>query len=97
MPKLDSVTGRRSHGSLSRRGDDMRITNTRRVAGRWIKMRAKTAPRSLTAFGDDSVQQLAGLHLVVENAQIYELKTGAWPSSIISRAINRYIYFESER
>jgi len=52
---------------LSRRGDDMRVTLLDEFAASAGKD-AKLLQRVITAYGDDSVQQLVGLHVVVENA-----------------------------
>lgn len=65
--KLSPVTIAAAMARLSRRGDDMRVTILDEFAGQLGKDE-KLLQRVITAYGDDSVQQLAGMHVVVENA-----------------------------
>src|SRR4029077_11021058 len=53
---------------LSRRGSDLRETYLDEFALTGNKDASGLIHRVVTAYGDDSVQQLAGLHLVVEDA-----------------------------
>ena len=55
---------------LSRRGDDMRVTLLDEFAGKAGKD-ANLLKRVITAYGDDSVQQLAGTHVVVKTPATY--------------------------
>lgn len=81
---------------LSRRGDDMRITLLDEFAGSAGKD-AKLLQRVITAYGDDSVQQLVGLHLVVENASNLLTKKLEWGrlASYLEQS-TRYIYFDQK-
>ena len=62
--KLSAITVAAAMARLSRRGDDMRITLLDEFAGAAGKDEA-LMKRVITAYGDDSVQQLVGQHLVV--------------------------------
>ncbi len=81
---------------LSRRGDDMRITLLDEFAGKAGKD-GKLLQRVITAYGDDSVQQLAGIHLVVENASNLLTKKLEWGrlASYLEQS-TRYIYFDQK-
>jgi len=81
---------------LSRRGDDMRITLLDEFAGKAGKD-GKLLQRVITAYGDDSVQQLAGVHLVVENASNLLTKKLEWGrlASYLEQS-TRYIYFDQK-
>jgi dTMP kinase len=81
---------------LSRRGDDMRITLLDEFAGTAGKD-DKLLRRVITAYGDDSVQQLVGLHLVVENASNLLTKKLEWGrlASYLEQS-TRYIYFDQK-
>lgn len=66
--KLSSSTIAAAMARLSRRGDDMRIT----ILDEFTEVEGKDEDllrRVITAYGDDSVQQLSGVHFVVENAR----------------------------
>ncbi|HEY1645992.1 MAG TPA: dTMP kinase, partial [Candidatus Saccharimonadales bacterium] len=65
--ELSPVTIAAAMARLSRRGDDMRITLLDEFAEN-EKQDQKLLERVITAYGDDSVQQLGGIHFVVENA-----------------------------
>ncbi|MBU6388913.1 FAD-dependent thymidylate synthase, partial [Patescibacteria group bacterium] len=53
--------------------------------------------RVVTAYGDDSVQQLTGLHLVVENASIVLTKLLEWGRiAAYLEQSTRYIYFDQK-
>jgi thymidylate kinase/thymidylate synthase ThyX len=81
---------------LSRRGDDMRITLLDEFIGESGKDE-KLLQRVITAFGDDSVQQLAGMHVVVENASNLLTKKLEWGrlASYLEQS-TRYIYFDQK-
>lgn len=94
--KLSSTTIAAAMARLSRRGDDMRITLLDEFAGAAGKD-AKLLQRVITAYGDDSVQQLVGLHFVVENASNLLTKKLEWGrlASYIEQS-TRYIYFDQK-
>lgn len=94
--KLSPVTIAAAMARLSRRGDDMRITILDEFAGKADKDE-KLLQRVITAYGDDSVQQLAGLHLVVENASNLLTKKLEWGrlASYLEQS-TRYIYFDQK-
>ena len=81
---------------LSRRGDDMRITILDEFAGKESKDE-KLLQRVITAYGDDSVQQLVGLHVVIENASNLLTKKLEWGrlASYLEQS-TRYIYFDQK-
>jgi len=94
--KLSPVTIAAAMARLSRRGDDMRITILDEFAGKADKD-AQLLKRVITAYGDDSVQQLAGLHLVVENASNLLTKKLEWGrlASYLEQS-TRYIYYDQK-
>jgi dTMP kinase len=81
---------------LSRRGDDMRVTLLDEFAGSAGKD-AQLLQRVITAYGDDSVQQLVGIHMVVENASNLLTKKLEWGrlASYLEQS-TRYIYFDQK-
>lgn len=81
---------------LSRRGDDMRITILDEFASATDKDE-QLLQRVITAYGDDSVQQLVGQHLVVENASNLLTKKLEWGrlASYLEQS-TRYIYFDQK-
>src|SRR5690606_17652215 len=64
--RLSPLTIAAAMARLSGRGDDMRITILDEFAAAAGKDE-KLLQRVITAYGDDSVQQLVGQHIVVEN------------------------------
>lgn len=81
---------------LSRRGDDMRITILDEFAGKASKDE-KLLQRVITAYGDDSVQQLVGTHLVVENASNLLTKKLEWGRlAAYLEQSTRYIFFDQK-
>lgn len=81
---------------LSRRGDDMRITLLDEFIGEAGKDE-KLLQRVITAYGDDSVQQLAGMHVVVENASNLLTKKLEWGRlAAYLEQSTRYIYFDQK-
>ncbi len=81
---------------LSRRGDDMRITLLDEFMGDAGKDDALLR-RVITAYGDDSVQQLVGQHVVVEGASNLLTKKLEWGrlASYLEQS-TRYIYFDQK-
>ncbi len=81
---------------LSRRGDDMRITILDEFAAAMGKDE-KLLQRVITAYGDDSVQQLVGQHLVVEGASNLLTKKLEWGRlAAYLEQSTRYIYFDQK-
>lgn len=94
--KLSPITIAAAMARLSRRGDDMRITILDEFAGALGKDE-KLLQRVITAYGDDSVQQLVGQHVVVENASNLLTKKLEWGrlASYLEQS-TRYIYFDQK-
>lgn len=94
--KLSPITIAAAMARLSRRGDDMRVTILDEFANQLGKDE-KLLQRVITAFGDDSVQQLAGMHVVVENASNVLTKILEWGrlASYLEQS-TRYIYFDQK-
>jgi thymidylate synthase ThyX len=81
---------------LSRRGDDMRITYLDEFAGAAADA-DNLIHRVVTAYGDDSVQQLVGVHLVVENASNILTKLLEWGRlGAYLEQSTRYIFFDTK-
>jgi len=94
--KLSPVTIAAAMARLSRRGDDMRITILDEFAGKVDKDK-QLLHRVITAFGDDSVQQLGGVHVVVENASNLLTKKLEWGRlAAYLEQSTRYIYFDQK-
>lgn len=94
--KLSATTIAAAMARLSRRGDDMRITILDEFAGAAAKD-AKLLQRVITAYGDDSVQQLVGQHVVVENASNLLTKKLEWGRlAAYLEQSTRYIYFDQK-
>ena len=92
--KIQPVTIAAAMARLSRRGDDMRVTLLDEFAGSAGKD-AKLLQRVITAYGDDSVQQLVGIHMVVENASNLLTKKLEWGRlAAYLEQSTRYIYFD---
>lgn len=93
---LSPVTVAAAMARLSRRADDMRITILDEFAGKADKD-AQLLKRVITAFGDDSVQQLGGVHMVVENASNLLTKKLEWGRlAAYLEQSTRYIYFDKK-
>ena len=94
--QLSPVTIAAAMARLSRRGDDMRITLLDEFAGKLGKD-SSLLQRVITAYGDDSVQQLAGIHFVVENASNLLTKKLEWGRlAAYLEQSTRYIYFDQK-
>lgn len=93
---LSPVTIAAAMARLSRRGDDMRITLLDEFINKVDKDRG-LLQRVITAYGDDSVQQLVGQHVVVENASNLLTKKLEWGrlASYLEQS-TRYIYFDQK-
>lgn len=93
---LSPITIAAAMARLSRRGDDMRVTILDEFAGAAGKDE-KLLQRVITAYGDDSVQQLVGLHLVVEKASNLLTKKLEWGRlAAYLEQSTRYIYFDQK-
>lgn len=93
---INPITVAAAMARLSRRGDDMRITLLDEFAGREGKDQ-DLLKRVITAYGDDSVQQLVGQHLVVENASNLLTKKLEWGRlAAYLEQSTRYIYFDKK-
>lgn len=94
--KLSPVTISAAMARLSRRGDDMRITILDEFAGKMDKD-SQLLKRVITAYGDDSVQQLTGIHMVVENASNILTKKLEWGRlAAYLEQSTRYIYYDQK-
>ena len=93
---INPVTIAAAMARLSRRGDDMRLTILDEFAGAKGKDE-KLLQRVITAYGDDSVQQLVGIHVVVEGASNLLTKKLEWGrlASYLEQS-TRYIYFDKK-
>lgn len=94
--KLSSQTVAAAMARLSRRADDMRIT----ILDEFTEKSGKDEDllrRVITQYGDDSVQQLVGQHVVVENASNLLTKKLEWGrlASYLEQS-TRYIYFDQK-
>ncbi len=94
--KLDSVTVAAAMARLSRRADDMRLTILDEFAGKQGKD-SQLLQRVITAYGDDSVQQLTGIHMVVERASNLLTKKLEWGRlAAYLEQSTRYIYYDEK-
>ncbi len=94
--KLSPMTIAAAMARLSRRGDDMRVTILDEFAGKEGRDE-KLLKRVITAYGDDSVQQLAGVHVVVEGASNLLTKLLEWGRlAAYLEQSTRYIYFDQK-
>jgi len=94
--KLSATTIAAAMARLSRRGDDMRITILDEFLGSAGKDE-DLLKRVITAYGDDSVQQLTAQHVVVEGASNLLTKKLEWGrlASYLEQS-TRYIYFDQK-
>jgi dTMP kinase len=93
---LSPITIAAAMARLSRRGDDMRITLLDEFAGGNGKD-SGLLKRVITAYGDDSVQQLSGLHFVVENASNLLTKKLEWGRlAAYLEQSTRYIFYDQK-
>lgn len=93
---LQPLTIAAAMARLSRRGDDMRVTILDEFADAAGKD-AKLLQRVISAFGDDSVQQLVGQYIVVEDASNLLTKKLEWGRlAAYLEQSTRYIYFDKK-
>ncbi len=82
---------------LSRRGSDTREIYLDEFAMAGEKDASGLIHRVVTAYGDDSVQQLVGLHFVVEDASNYLTKLLEWGRfAAYLEQSTRYIYYDQK-
>jgi len=94
--KISPITIAAAMARLSRRGDDMRVTLLDEFIGK-IDQDEQLLHRVITAYGDDSVQQLTGQHIVVENASNLLTKKLEWGRlAAYLEQSTRYIYFDQK-
>ena len=95
--KMSPITIAAAMARLSRRGDDMRVTILDEFAGSAKKKDDALLRRVITAYGDDSVQQLVGQHVVVEGASNLLTKKLEWGRlGAYLEQSTRYIYFDQK-
>lgn len=94
--QFSPVTVAAAMARLSRRGDDMRVT----LLDEFVSKAGKDEQllkRVITAYGDDSVQQLVGQHLVVEGASNLLTKKLEWGRlAAYLEQSTRYIFFDQK-
>lgn len=94
--KLSPITIAAAMARLSRRADDMRITILDEFAPHEGKDE-DLLKRVITAYGDDSVQQLVGQHVVVEGASNLLTKQLEWGRlAAYLEQSTRYIYYDQK-
>jgi dTMP kinase len=94
--ELSPITIAAAMARLSRRSDDMRVTILDEFAGKMDKD-SQLLHRVITAYGDDSVQQLGGVHFVIENASNLLTKKLEWGRlAAYLEQSTRYIYFDQK-
>jgi thymidylate kinase/thymidylate synthase ThyX len=95
--QMSPVTIAAAMARLSRRADDMRITILDEFATSTAKKDEALLKRVITAYGDDSVQQLVGQHVVVEGASNLLTKKLEWGrlASYLEQS-TRYIFFDQK-
>ncbi|MEJ0073042.1 MAG: FAD-dependent thymidylate synthase [Candidatus Saccharibacteria bacterium] len=93
---ISPITIAAAMARLSRRGDDMRVTLLDEFIGK-VEKDEQLLHRVITAYGDDSVQQLGGQYIVVENASNLLTKKLEWGrlASYLEQS-TRYIYFDQK-
>ena len=95
--EMDSATIAAAMARLSRRGDDLRTTLLDEFHDPLSSKDQDLLRRVITAYGDDSVQQLAGAHLVVEDASNLLTKRLEWGRlAAYLEQSTRYIYYDQK-
>ncbi len=95
--QMSPITIAAAMARLSRRGDDMRVTILDEFSSSTAKKDEKLLQRVITAYGDDSVQQLVGQYVVVEGASNLLTKKLEWGrlASYLEQS-TRYIFFDQK-
>ncbi len=96
--EISPITVAAAMARLSRRADDMRITILDEFSGLGKgKKDEALLKRVITAYGDDSVQQLVGQHVVVEGASNLLTKKLEWGRlAAYLEQSTRYIFFDQK-
>lgn len=95
--EMSPITIAAAMARLSRRGDDMRVTLLDEFASSKANKDEKLLQRVITAYGDDSVQQLVGQHIVIENASNLLTKKLEWGRlAAYLEQSTRYIYYDQK-
>lgn len=93
---MSSLTAAAAMARLSRRFDDLRITLLDEFSG-GTENQQDLLKRVITAYGDDSVQQLVGQYIVVEGASILLTKKIEWGRlAAYLEQSTRYIYYDQK-
>ena len=93
---MSSLTAAAAMARLSRRFDDLRITLLDEFAGS-TQNQQDLLKRVITAYGDDSVQQLVGQYIVVEGASILLTKKIEWGRlAAYLEQSTRYIFYDQK-
>ncbi|HUY53308.1 MAG TPA: FAD-dependent thymidylate synthase [Candidatus Dormibacteraeota bacterium] len=91
---FSTVTVAAAMARLSRRGDDLRLTLVDEFSGN-VGADQKLLKRIISEYGDDSVQQLSGHHLVIEGASNLLTKKIEWGRlAAYLEQSTRYIYYD---
>lgn len=91
---LSPVTVATAMARLCRRSDDLRITLLEEFTEKNVDNDSFTR-RAILAYGDDSVHQMMGLHLVVEGASNLLTKRLEWGRlGAYTEQSTRYLYFD---
>ena len=94
--EFSTVTVAASMARLSRRGDDLRITLLDEFANESGKDE-NLLQKVITAYGDDSVQQLTGIHFVIEDASNLLTKKIEWGRlAAYLEQSTRYIFYDQK-
>ena len=94
--KFNPITIAAAMARLSRRGDDMRLTMMDEFAHAMGKDE-QLLHRVITAYGDDSVQQLVGIPMVVEDASNLLTKKLEWGRlAAYLEQSTRYIFYDEK-
>jgi len=92
--EMDPVMVAAAMARLSRNANDMRVILADEFSGD-VEDAEGLLHRVITAYGDDSVQQLTGVHLVVEDASNLLTKKLEWGRlAAYLEQSTRYIYFD---
>ncbi len=93
---ISSITAAAAMARLSRRFDDLRITLLDEFSDGTANQQ-DLLKRVVTAYGDDSVQQLVGQYIVVEGASILLTKKIEWGRlAAYLEQSTRYIYYDQK-
>ena len=97
LDELSPVTIAASMARLSRRGDDLRTILLDEFSSMNSIKDQQLLSRIITAYGDDSVQQLGGIHLVVEDASNLLTKKLEWGRlGAYLEQSTRYIFYDQK-